>query len=61
MSETLMPTMNLRYIIRLPSDRQHLQQAFNKPGGGTVWIDVPCFVEMDEAFGKINEQPDSQP
>jgi hypothetical protein len=57
MPETLIPTMQLRFIHRdepWPVDPefcekvQFLQQKFEKPSGGHVWVDVPMFDDEPE-------------
>jgi len=54
MSETVIPTMSLRYAMKpfpvkgLPDVfeyRPMLQQRFDKPSGGHEWRDVPTVVE----------------
>ena len=56
MSETVIPTMSLRYAKKyfpvpgyddISELRTVLQQRFNKPSGGHEWRDVPT-VEDDE-------------
>lgn len=56
MSETVIPTMALRYILKqVPlrgrpdffESKRCLQQRFDKPSGGYVWRDVPTVEETE--------------
>ena len=58
MAETLIPTMQLRFVIGyipapeigpdISKSARVLQQRFEKPSGGSVWVEVP-FVENPNA------------